>query len=148
MLLNIVRDFSRSQSELFIIILTAVSRYTPPELTPLVDDDVGEAAATLAATFETASRGVIYEHRPTSLNAGRLASALKSVLHEAGQSGGTPFERDAAMVLRQVEGGVRAARAAERDNPRAFLELVGRTMRKADPAAEPGPESSPRLIVP
>jgi hypothetical protein len=147
-LMNIVRDFSRSQSEVFILVLTAMTRYRAPELTPLVDDDVEEAAAALASTFETASRGVIYEHRAASPNADRISVALKSVLHEAGKGRGTPFERDAATVLRQVQNGVRAARAAEPDNPRAFLDLVERTMRKADPLAAERPEPASRLIVP
>jgi hypothetical protein len=148
MLLGIVRDFTHTQSELFILVVTTISRHAAPELTPLVDEDVGEAAATLAATFETASRGVIYEHQTTSLNAGRLATALKAVFQQAGKSGGTPFERDAALVLRQVEAGVRSTRAAEPDNPRAFLGLIERTMRKTDPAADTSPEPSSRLIVP
>ena len=42
---------------------------------------------------------VIYEHRPASVPAERLTTALKPVLVEAGQSGGSAFERDAAVVL-------------------------------------------------
>ena len=54
---------------------TFLARYEAPELQPLIDDDVAEAMAALAATFETASRGVIYEHRPASLPAERLVDA-------------------------------------------------------------------------
>ena len=116
----------------------------------VIDDDVVEAAAALAATFETASRGVIYEHRPTSPPAERLAAALKPLLNEAGQHGGTAFERDAAVVMRRVEEAVGALRALAPDNRRAFLELLGRTMRRSRPAedekaAAPDP---PRLILP
>ena len=49
-----------------------ITRYEPPEFQAVVDDDVVDAAAALAATFETASRGVIYEHRPA--DAGRRAA--------------------------------------------------------------------------
>jgi class 3 adenylate cyclase len=42
----------------------------------LNDDDVADAAGALAATFETAARGVIYEHAPESLVARRLADDL------------------------------------------------------------------------
>ena len=66
LLLQFVRDFSQRQSQLFAMTLTFLVRYQPPELQPLNDDDVLDAAAALAATFETASRGVIYEHRPAS----------------------------------------------------------------------------------
>jgi hypothetical protein len=91
---------------------------------------------------------VIYEHRATSLNASRLATVLRTVLQEAGKNGGTPFERDAAFVLRQIEAGARSVRATEPDDPRAFLALIGRTIRKADPEGEARREPSSRLIVP
>jgi hypothetical protein len=149
LLLQFVRDFSQRQSELFAMTLTFLVRYQPPDLQPLMDDDVVEAAAALAATFETASRGVIYEHRPASLPAERLVGALKPLLNEAGQRGGSAFERDAAVVMRRLEEAVGALRALAPDNHHAFLELLGRTMRKAgsedEKAAAPDP---PRLIVP
>src|SRR5215831_12443457 len=67
LLVQFMRDFSERQSQLFFLIQTFFNEYTPPELQPLVDDDVAEATTALAATFETSSRGVIYEHRPSSL---------------------------------------------------------------------------------
>ena len=103
-----LRDFSRAavaavprSSHTFLV------RYEPPELQPLIDDDVAEAAAALAATFETASRGVIYEHRPASLPAERLATALKPVLAEAGKGAGRLSSVTPAVVLRRVEEAVR-----------------------------------------
>ena len=119
-------------------------------LQPLIDDDVREAAAALAATFETASRGVIYEHRPASLPAERLVTQLKPMLAEAGKGGGSSFERDAAVVLRRVEEAAREARALEPENRRVWLEIVGRVISKApaqDEASSAAPEE-PRLIVP
>ena len=98
-----IRDLSERQSQLFFLISSFLQRYEPPELQPLVDDDVIEAAAALASTFETAARGVIYDHRPTAPPADRLATALKPVIAEAGRHGGSAFERDAAVVLRRIE---------------------------------------------
>ena len=37
------------------------------QLVLTIDDDVAEATAAMAATYETAARGVLYEHRPQSL---------------------------------------------------------------------------------
>jgi hypothetical protein len=145
-----LRDLSERQSQLFLLINDFVQRYDPSELQPLVDDDLGEAAAALAATFETAARGVIYEHRPTSPPAARLASALKTVIAEAGQHGGSAFERDAAVVLRRIEEAAREAKAAEPTNRRAYIDQLARllTAEKDSEAAEETAGRTPRLIVP
>ena len=149
-----VRDFSERQSQLFFLISTFVLGYEPPEFHPLIDDDVAEGVAALASTFETASRGLIYDHRPASLPAERMIGALKPMLLDAGRGAGSAFERDAAVVLRRVEESVRRLRGEEPDNPRAFLELLRRVIREpkrpdgsADRAAAPEPAPQ-RLILP
>jgi hypothetical protein len=144
-----MRDFNERQSQLFFMIATVLARYEPPELQPLIDDDVREAAAALAATFETASRGVIYDHRPASLSAERLVGTLKPLLAEAGKGGGSSFERDAAVVLRRVEEAARDARAFEPDNRRVLLDVIGRVITKTSPGEDAAqPTAEPRLIVP
>lgn len=150
-LLHMVRDFNERQSQLFLLISTFLVRYEAPELQPAIDDDVAEAMAALAATFETAARGVIYEHRPASLPAERLVMGVKPLLAEAGKGGGTAFERDAAAVLRRLEAAVNDNRASDPDNGRAFLDLLGRLVRKSDEvpqAAEADAAQPPRVIVP
>ena len=132
LILQVMRDFSERQSQIFLLVSTFLVRYEAPELQPLIDADVAEAMTALASTFETSARGVIYEHRPASLPAERLVSGLKPLLAEAGKGGGTAFERDAAGVLRRVEEAVREVRAAEQENRRAFLDLLGRVVRKGD----------------
>lgn len=143
-----LRDFNGRQSQLFVAVNTFIARYQSPELHPLLDQDIVEAAGALAATFETSSRGVIYEHRPASHTAGQLAARLRPVLLEAGQGGGSPFERDAAFVLRRVEETARAAGTADEGNRRAYIDLLDRVLRKTDePEAGAAPDE-PRLIVP
>lgn len=107
-----VRDLNDAQSQLFLLVATFIAGYTPAELQPLTDTDVSEAAQALAATFETASRGVIYEHRPPAAAASRLWAALRTALDEAGRDRGTAFGRDAAVVLRRVELTVKELAAA------------------------------------
>jgi hypothetical protein len=152
LLVQFMRDFSERQSQLFLLISTFLTRYEPPELQPIIDDDVAEGAAALASTFETASRGVIYDHRPASLPAERLAAALKPVLTEAGRGLGSAFERDAAVVLRRIGDAAKELRALEHDNRRGLLDLLGRVISKAPPdQALDAPSDSPapsRLIVP
>jgi len=147
LLVRFIRDFSERQSQLFFLIDAFLLRYQPPELQLLIDEDVIDAAASLAATSETAARGVIYEHRPASPPAERLVAALKPLLAKAGQGGGTPFERDAAVVLRRIEEAAREARAVDRENRRAFLDLLGRVIPERE-EEEPPSSAAPRLIVP
>lgn len=146
------RDLSERQLQLFFLINTFLRHYEPPELQPLLDQDVADAAAALAGTFETASRGVIYEHRPSALPADRLASALKPVIAEAGKPGGSAFDRDAAVVLRRIEEAARAITGSE-PSSRAYLDLLGQILDAGTTGAagahdEPPPENRPRLIVP
>jgi len=141
-----MRDLSERQSRLFFLISSFLQRYEPPALQPLVDDDVIESVAALASTFETAARGVIYDHRPTAPPAERLATALKPVIAEAGRHGGSAFERDAAVVLRRIGEASLEVRMADRPNPRAYLDLLGRVFKDAkNPDAT---ENVSRLIVP
>ena len=125
-----MRDLNERQSRLFFLVLSFLVSYKTPGLYSLADEDVTEAMDALAATFETASRGVIYEHRPTSLPAERLANDLKPLLTEAGGRAGSAFERDAVVVLRRIETAGRDAGRAAPDNRRAFLELIGRVISK------------------
>jgi hypothetical protein len=148
LLVGAIRDLSQRQSELFLIVSTFLTRYRP-EFQVLLDEDVAEAAGAIAATYETASRGVIYDHRPASLPAERLVTALKPLVTEAGQAGGSTFERDAAAVFRQLAAAVAAVGALEPANRRAFIDLLGRTVasRHNEPIHE-GAAAATRLIVP
>jgi hypothetical protein len=153
LLVQFMRDFSERQSQIFFFVSTYLVRYEPPELQPLIDDDVAEGMGALAATFETASRGLIYDHRPASLPAERLTAALKPMLAEAGRGAGSSFERDAAVVFRRIEAAARDIRALNRENRRAFLDLLGRIITKAasSPAGSQANTDSPdhpSLILP
>jgi len=147
---QLVRDLNERQSQIFFLIATVVVQHQPAALHSLLDDDVAEAVAALAATFETAARGVIYEHHAASASGARLAAALKPILAEAGKNGGTPFERDAAVVLRRIEDFARHRQGSGGDNPRGLVDLLGRIIRKTADSSQalPQDEAPPRLIVP
>jgi hypothetical protein len=146
---RLVRDFNQRQSELFLRVGTFLTRYPTLDLLALLDDDVAEAAGALASTFETSSRGVIFDHRPASLPADRLRTALKEVFAEAGRNGGTAFDRDAAVVLRRLEEAAREARGGDPQNRRAFLDVLGRVISASETSEEPdAPRDAPRLIIP
>jgi hypothetical protein len=145
LLLETMRDFNERQSQLFLMTAEYLLGYRPAELQPLTDEDVAGAAGALAATFETAARGVIYEHPSPSVPAERLAAGLKPVFANAGASSGTAFERDTAAVLRRIEKAVGTVRTLAPGNRRGFLDLLERVIRTG-PAEEE--QKGPRLIVP
>ena len=150
LLLRFMRDLNERQAQLFFIVLRFLSGYQAPDLQAPVDDDVSEALESLAATHDTAARGLIYEHRPTSFAADRLLTALKPLFVKAGEGGGSSFDRDAAMALRHVREAVRSAHVRDTDERRAFLNLVGRVMRETEQRTRAGEASlpEPRIIVP
>ena len=156
-----LRDLDRAQATLHLILAAAIRDHQPALLQPLIDDDIVEATEALAATFETAERGVIYEHRPASLPAERLMTGLKSTLTEASKGSRSHFGRDAALVLRRIAETAREARVETLDDRHAFLEFLRRVLahdreargRGSDPAGftpEAGEreEKRPPLIVP
>jgi hypothetical protein len=148
-LLGAMRDFNQRQSELFVLVCTFVSRYKPIEWESPSDQDVVDAISSLASTFETAAKGIIYEHRPPSATAERLATALKPAILEAGRSGGTAFERDATVVLRRIADVATELRTASGATT-AFLDLLHRTIQREDDSTQSGapPQEPTRLIVP
>jgi hypothetical protein len=153
LLMQMMRDFDQRQSQLFLMVCTFLKKYPSSELQPLVDDDVAEAMAALASTYETAARGLIYEHRPASLPAERIVSTLRPVLANAGEGGGSAFERDVAVVLRRAEEAVRDVRAADSGNRRAFIDFLIRVVVRRPPGEEAGAGGEPpaepsRLIIP
>jgi hypothetical protein len=147
-------DFTERQAELFFLIANFVLTYEPPEFYAIVDEDVEEGLGALASTFETASKGVIYDHRAASLAAERLANTLKPALAKLGHGAGSAFERDASSVLRRMATLAGEVRASEPGNRRGFVDMLRRIVtafplsddaRRNEPEAE---EPPPSLIVP
>jgi hypothetical protein len=155
-LLPTIRHLTERQYQLFFLFQTLIARHVPEGFARVVDDDVADAAGALAATLETAARGVIYDHPPQSLLAQRLVTEMKAMLAQMKQEGATVYDREAAIVLRAIEQGAReigkaaALRRAESSGgDTAYLDLVGRLLqinRQAEPAAAPQTPGS--LILP
>jgi hypothetical protein len=143
-LLDGMGRLSESQLQLFFLLQSYFLRSQPGVSRP-VDAEVADAAGAAAATLETASRGVIFEHQATTAAGRRMAADLLGVLREAGRGGGSRFEREAAEVLRGVE---RAARPSPLADPgqRAYLDLVARVLRQGE--ADEGAVDPPSLILP
>jgi hypothetical protein len=126
-LLPSIHHLTERQHQLFFLFNTVVMRHQPEGFARLNDDDVAEAAATVAATLETASRGLIYEHNAQSPIAQRLARELQAMLEEMRQHGAKVYDREAAITLRAIEQGARETRKTDA-SPTAYLTLIGRLL--------------------
>jgi hypothetical protein len=150
-LLPAVRDLTERQHHLFLLFQSAIARHQPEGFTRLRDDDVSEAAAALAATLETAAKGVIYEHTTQSLPAQRLMTELKALLADVRKQGATVHDREAAVVLRAIAQGAREVRHVFGGSDTAYLSLVGRLLQQTGgPKGDAEPHRPPRssLVLP
>jgi hypothetical protein len=146
-LLPTLQGLTERQYQLFFLFQSLIARHTPEGFTRLVDDDVAEAAAAVAATLETAARGVIYEHATQSLPAQRLATEMKAMLAEMRQQGATVYDREAAIVLRAVEKGAREIGGLEAGGA-SYLTLMARLLQR-NRATAPAPSAgASSLIIP
>lgn len=152
---HFARDLNDRQLQLFLTLNAFLAAHRGDGLHPLIDEDVEEGMDALAATYETAARGVIYEHQPASRPAERLVRDLKPLLTEVQPGFLSSFEIQVAAVLRRIAESVRELRRAEPDNRRAYLDLATTVARVTVDATKAGdvegavaPADGPRLIVP
>jgi len=135
------------QQQLFFLCLTLVTRFRGEGFDAAKDADVADAAASLAATYETASKGLIYEHRAATVPAQRMAAEFRSTLDELGRERPAALARDAAVVLRRLEARVREIEKVS-GSPVGFLEVAARFTRQVgpglgDPDAREGLQAQP-----
>jgi hypothetical protein len=128
LLLPTIRELTERQYQLFFLFQTAIARHIPEGFARLNDDDVADAAGSLAATFETAARGVIYEHAAGSTVARRLADDLKVMLEEMRKQGAKVFDHEVSVVLRAIERGARDTRTQAGGVADAYITLIGRLL--------------------
>ena len=159
LMLPLLQGFSERQARIFLMTAALVSRHQSEPLQKLVDSDVAQAAEALAATLETAGRGIVYEHQPASLPAARLMAEMKTMVAEIARAASAEvpgsasgIERDAAIGLRRI---AEAAKATAQHDPQGtlFQELLVRvlapppgTTPAEDAATSTAPASS--LIIP
>jgi hypothetical protein len=103
MLLSLLQGLSERQAHVLLMLAAATARHRGEMFQKLIDADIVEAAAALAATLETAERGIVYEHRTASQPAARLMAELKTTVEEMSKNAGSQLDRDAAIALRRIE---------------------------------------------
>jgi hypothetical protein len=135
-----ISHLTERQQQLFFLVHSAISRHKPDGLSRLLDDDVAQATGAVAATLETAGRGVLYEHTPASLPAQRLARDINAMIAEARTQGTKIYDGEVAIALRAIERGAREAHKQPADET-AYLALIARLLhvrqRSPDDAAKP-----------
>jgi hypothetical protein len=153
-LMGTIGRLSEQQLQFFFLLQSMVLSYKPDGLVRLTDVDVALAAGALAASLETASKGLIFEESTGSVAAEGLRRSLKTAIDEVTKGGGSRVEREVAAVLRGMERGARHEGRLIPDGETTYLELVGRVFQQRPPSRQgrsggpgPGPEK-PLIIVP
>ena len=151
-LVPLLHDLTGRQQELVLLIQGLLQRER--EATPgLRDIDVEHAVRALAETYETASRGIIYEHAAGVASAERLSGAIRTLIEALQEKGLRMSDADVAGALRRIEQGARDARDALPGGDAAYLDLLNRLHpadergREGAAGSLSGPEDS-GLIVP
>src|SRR5918996_2646776 len=82
---------SEPQLQLFFLLQTTILRFKPDAFSDVSDADVADAAGAIAASLETAGRGVLYEHQTTSVAAGGVRGGFKKGRRPKRRGGGGRF---------------------------------------------------------
>jgi hypothetical protein len=138
-LLPTIRHLTERQYQLFFLLQSLIARHKPAGLTRLLDSDIAEAAGALAATLETAGRGVIYEHTPQARPAQALTEEIKTLLAQMRQQGATIYDGEAVIALRAIEQGAREVKTPDGGDT-AYAELIARLLQVS--AAPPSPQGT------
>ncbi len=150
-----IRDLTERQGELLWPVAAFVRDYRGDGLLKTTDEDIEAAAAALAATHETAARGLIYEQRPGTLPAQRLAAEMTAFVSKIPGDRVSSFDRDLAAVFRAVERSAREARKALGGDG-AYQALLRRLLLPAREGSDQqppagglaGPHDTSPLIIP
>lgn len=146
-LLPTINQLTERQHQLFFLVHSVIARHKPEALSRLLDEDVAQAAGAIAATLETAGKGVLYEHTPASLPAQRLAKDITALLAEVRSHGTKIYDGEVAIALRAIERGARDAHRQQAEDT-AYLLLVGRLLHVRSQPAPEEPHTGSSLILP
>ncbi|MBI2828702.1 MAG: hypothetical protein HYX77_05465 [Acidobacteria bacterium] len=145
-LLPTIRHLTERQYQLFFLFHTVIARHKPQGLTRLVDSDIAEAAAALAATLETAARGVIYEQMPPAPPAQALSAEMKTMLARMREQGAAVYDRETAIVLRAIEQGAREVKAPD-EGDAAYVDLIARLLQVNAARHAPAEAAPARALI-
>jgi hypothetical protein len=146
LLLPTISHLTERQQQLFFLVHSVIARHQPDILTRLLDEDVAQATGAVAATLETAGRGVLYEHTPASRPAQRLAREITAAIEEVREQGTRIYDGEAAIALRAIERGARDIHKTA--DGTAYLSLVARLLQVEGRAPGHETRTGSPLILP
>lgn len=146
-LLPSIRELTERQYQLFFLFQNVIAQTGPEGLSRVTDADVAEAAATVAASLETAARGIIYEQSPQSPMARKLAEGFRALMAQVREQGATVFDREAAITLRAIEQGAKTVGGPADTTGTGYIDLVARLLqvKRGKPA---GTQPASSIILP
>jgi hypothetical protein len=149
MLVPLLEGLSERQARVFLMLASVTARHQGEVLQKLVDEDIAQAAGALAATLETSSRGILYDHQPSSLAAARLMGELKALIEDVSKNAGSAIERDAAIALRRIEHAAKMM-VTVRPNANELQQLLNRVLAPSDGRQQAETSAAPAssLILP
>ena len=149
MLVSILEGLSERQARLFVTLSAVAAGHRSDALHKLVDEDIAQASSALASTLETAAKGIVYEHQPSSLVAARLMVELRGVVDEVVKNASSALERDAAVALRRLEQAA-TMMVSVRPNANELQLFLSRVLAPPAGPEEPEAPSAPAssLIIP
>jgi hypothetical protein len=143
LLVQMIEGLTAQQGEALSVLQARIRMHRAAAIPALRDSDVADAMKALAATLETAARGILYEHQATSVPAMRLQQDLRAVLAELGEHERALGPAALGPVLRRIETMVERARrhftpASDPASDTAFLDFLERVGRPLadDPSGE------------
>ena len=116
---------TQPQQRLFLLTTSMVPKLRGSGLEAARDVDLADAAASLASTYETEAKGLIYAPRAGTAPAQRIVAELRTVYDQLARDKPAAFAQDAAAVLRRVEQMARNTGPAGEKSV-GLLELLGR----------------------
>jgi hypothetical protein len=146
LLMATIGRLSEQQLQLFFLLQSMVLSHQPEGLARLTDADVALATAGLAASLETASKGVIFEEASGSVPAEGLRRTLKPLVEELTKDGGPRVAGEVTAVLRGMERGARHEGGFIPDGETAYLDLVARVFQQRPQAQKP--PQKPLIVMP
>ena len=80
---RLIGDLTEHAVPVVLLLQSLVVRHAADAVPAVLDADIAEAAAAVAATLETARKGLIYEHEAATVPGRRLAAALRDAAEGA-----------------------------------------------------------------